>query len=712
MTKQTTAESSVIDSGVCCLCALVRLHGVAADPDRLRHLAGGTTDAATLVRLARQLMFKARLHRATPARLSCLPLPAIAQMRDGAFVLLLKHNGDGVLLHDPLTLGTTRQETDSFVANWSGQLILAVPRAQAGQDGAKFDISWFLPALAKYRRQLAEVLCGSLFLQLLGLAAPLFMQVVIDKVLVHKSLATLDVIILGTVGVALFEAMLGGLRGYLFSHTTNRVDVELGVRLFRHLMALPLMYFQTRRVGDSVARVRELENIRNFLTGNAITVVIDLSFTLLYLAVMVAYAPLLALLMAALLPLYAALSMAVTPALRARLDDKFQRGAESQAFLVESVTGIDTVKAMAAEPVMLRKWEALLAAYVGSAFRATNLANGASQAAQLLNKLATAALLWLGTRMVIDAQLSVGALIAVTMLASRVSAPVVRLAQLWQDFQQVRLSMRRLADILDTPAEGDAAGGFHIAALRGEIAFDNVSFRYRTDGPDTLRDISFRFPEGSVIGIVGPSGSGKSTLTKLLVRLYCPQRGRVLFDGVDIAGVDPASLRRQIGVVQQDNLLFTGTVRDNITLVSPGASPQQVIAAAKLAGAHEFILELPHGYDSMLGERGTGLSTGQRQRLAIARALLGDPRVLIFDEATSALDAESESIILRNMPAICRGRTVLIIAHRLTAVRGAHCILTMDKGAIHEAGTHDELLRQGGRYAALWRHQSGGLHVA
>jgi len=596
------------------------------------------------------------------------------------------------------------------VAVWDGSLVMMTRRAGLSDITRRFDITWFLGAIHKYRRLLGEVLLASFFLQLFALVSPLFFQVVIDKVLVHRALPTLDVLIIGLVAIALFETVLGILRTYLFSHTTNRIDVELGARLFRHLLALPLAYFQARRVGDSVARVRELENIRNFLTSSALTLVIDLLFTAVFLAVMFVYSPLLTGIVLGSLPLYVAISAAATPLFRRRLDEKFRRGAENQAFLVESVTGIETLKAMAVEPQMQRRWEEQLAGYVGASFRVQNLGNSASQLVQLVSKIAAGGILYFGARLVIDGGLSVGELVAFNLLAGRVSAPVLRLAQIWQDFHQARLSVARLGDILNTAAEPTyQAGRARLAAIRGDIRFEHVSFRYRVDGQEVLHDISFDVPAGQMVGIVGPSGSGKSTFAKLVQRLYVPESGRVLIDGMDLAMADPAWLRRQIGVVLQENVLFNRSVRENIALADPGMPFERVVAAARLAGAHDFILELAEGYDTVIGERGSTLSGGQRQRIAIARALVADPRILIFDEATSALDSESERVIQRNMREIARGRTVLVIAHRLSTVRAADRIITIERGRLVEDGTHDALVRSGGRYAALHRLQAG-LH--
>ncbi|HEX2653087.1 MAG TPA: type I secretion system permease/ATPase, partial [Xanthobacteraceae bacterium] len=498
------------------------------------------------------------------------------------------------------------------------------------------------------------------------------------------------------------------LRTYVFSHTTNRIDVELGARLFRHLLALPIAYFQARRAGDSVARVRELENIRNFLTSSALTLVIDLFFTFVFLGVMFYYSPLLTWIVVGSFPFYIVISAGVTPIFRQRLEEKFNRGAENQAFLVESVSAIETLKAMAIEPQMQRRWEEQIAGYVQSAFNVLSLGNWASQSVQLISKLVTALTLYFGAYLVMDGSLSVGGLIAFNMMAGRVAQPVLRLAQLWQDFHQARISIARLGDILNTTPEPTynptrAA----LPAIRGDVTFEHVTFRYRLDGPEILHDVNLHIPAGQMVGIVGPSGSGKSTLTKLVQRLYVPESGRVMVDGTDLAMVDVAWLRRQVGAVLQENVLFNRSIRDNISLVDPAMSMDQVIAASQLAGAHDFIIELPNGYDTIVGERGGSLSGGQRQRIAIARALVTNPRILIFDEATSALDYESERIVQDNMRKIAEGRTVLIIAHRLSTVRRADRIITIERGRIVEDGTHDDLIRATGRYATLHRIQAG-----
>lgn len=706
-----TTNTVLPDTGLDALLTLLHLQGVAADRDQLRHRLGTTRfGAADIVRCARSLGLKARTYRTEWKRLSDTPLPAIAMLRDGSFMVIAKATADKVLVQSPQAQRPVFMERDELVALWDGSLILMTRRAGLSDLGRRFDITWFIGAIGKYRRLLGEVVAASFFLQLFALVSPLFFQVVIDKVLVHRSLSTLDVLVIGLVVVSLFDTVLGILRNYLFAHTTNRIDVELGARLFHHLLALPMAWFQARRVGDSVARVRELENIRNFITSSSLTLLIDLVFTSVFLAVMFAYSPVMTCIVLGSFPFYIAISAVATPLFRRRLEEKFRRGAENQAFLVESVSGIETLKAMAVEPQMQRRWEEQLAGYVSASFGVSSLGNTASQLVQFVSKVVTAAILYVGARLVIGDALTVGELVAFNIFAGRVSAPVLRLAQVWQDFHQARLSIARLGDILNSAAEpAYSAGRAGLPPLQGSIRFEHVAFRYRLDGPEILHDVSFDIPAGQTVGIVGSSGSGKSTFAKLVQRLYVPQGGRVLIDGMDLVMTDPAWLRRQIGVVLQENMLFNRSVRDNIALADPALPMERIMAAARLAGAHDFILELPEGYDTVVGERGSTLSGGQRQRIAIARALVSNPRILIFDEATSALDYESERIIHDNMKEIAKGRTVLIIAHRLSTVRGADRIFTLERGRLVEDGTHDALIKTGGRYAALHRLQ-GGLY--
>ncbi|MDR3440668.1 type I secretion system permease/ATPase [Telmatospirillum sp.] len=704
------------DTGLLSLALILRFFNIPADTEQIRHDHGKTNapfDTVDIVRCAKRSGLLARTVTSAWSRLDRAPLPAIAAMADGTFVVFARFaadpgNGDKLLVHDPRRLVPELKSEAEITAGWSGGLILLTHREALAGPARGFDLSWFIPAVVRYRRLLGEVLAASFCTQLMGLVAPLFFQVVTDKVLVHRGLSSLEVLMVGLGLVSLFEVLLGGVRTYVFSHTTSRIDVELGSQLFRHLMGLPMAYFGARRTGTTVARVRELENIRHFLTGSALTLVIDAFFTVVFFLVMFFYSPTLTWIVLATVPLYVGLSLAVTPVLKRRIEEKFHHGAENQAFLVEAVTAAETCKAMAVEPQMQRRWEGLLAGYVSSSFRAQNLNVSAGQIAQGISKAQTVLILWLGAESVMDGDMSIGALIAFNMMAGRVASPILRLAQLWQDFQQMRVSVDRLGDILNTPTERQGGARSALPAMQGRVTFEHLGFRYRPDRPHVIRDLCLDVAPGESIGIVGSSGSGKSTLAKLIQRLYLPESGRMLIDGVDLALIDTAWLRRQIGVVLQENVLFNRSIRENIALVDPSLPMETVVQAANLAAAHEFILELPEAYDTMVVERGANLSGGQRQRIAIARALISNPHILIFDEATSALDYESEAQIRHNMKAMCRGRTVFIIAHRLSAVRHCDRIVVLEKGQLVEQGRHDALLAQNGRYAQLWRCQEAG----
>lgn len=698
------------------------LQGLHLDAGQLNHQfskVDGEFNTADLNQALIAVGFDSKLKKGSLEALTkaASPLLVVTQhsVQGQSFAIVGGVDATSVVIQHPGSTAPQRITLTDFKKLWAGQWLetqrtttTANPTVGHSSTGAaKFGVSWFWHSLKKYKALMGEILLASFFVQIFALITPLIFQVVIDKVLTHRSLNTLDVMVIALLGVSLFEVVLTAMRHYLFSHTTNRMDVELGSKLFKHLMHLPLSYFESRRAGDTVARVRELENARNFMTGQALTSWLDLFFALVYLGVMFYYSPMLTFIVLAALPVFFGASWIITPILRKNLEDKFAMGAENQAFLVETVTSMETLKGQAVEPHWQREWERRLANYVKVSFDSGHIANATNQFISFTSKLLTAFLLWFGAKSVIDGDLTVGGLIAFNMLSGRVNAPILKLASLWQDFTQMKVSIKRLGDIMDAPAEpAFQAERATPPAIQGRITFDHVNFRYSPKSPEIVSDMSFDVSPGEIIGVVGVSGAGKTTLMRLIQRLYTPERGRILIDGMDLNLVDTSWLRRQIGVVGQDTVLFNRSVRENIAFSDLTLSMDKVMEAAKLAGAHTFISELPEGYDTVIGERGSKLSGGQRSRIAIARALVTDPRLLLLDEATASLDYESERVIHDNMAHITKNRTVFIVAHRLPTLRLANRILVIEHGRLIEVGNHVSLMKQGGRYADLYRaHQ-------
>ncbi|WP_258194768.1 peptidase domain-containing ABC transporter [Janthinobacterium sp. PAMC25594] len=683
---------------------------VNSTPEQLLHALGldevldGTHE---LMRAIKFLGLKGRQANMVWPRLSKISWPSIAELNNGQFVVVMRADSEKIIIFDPMrpqsSLACTR---DDFLSVWDGKIILIKGAASGGKDAQIFGFRWFIPEIKKYQAILREIFIAAFAIQIFGLAAPLFSQIIIDKVVVHRNLSTLHVLGIGMLILILFEAILTVLQNYLMTHTASRIDVVLGSRVVRHLLRLPLRFFENRRIGTIVAHVRELETVRQFITGSSIGSMLDLLSIIILVPLMFFYSSRLAWLVLATLPLFVASSLAIVPMMRRRLDVKFRLGAENQSFLVEGVSGIHTIKALAIEPIMERRWNHILSQYVTASYRASLLGGIGGALGQFIQKCAALAILWSGAEAVLAGDLSVGQLIAFQMLSTRIIQPIVRIAQLWQEFQQVALSVARIGDIMNQEQEPRQAAGLSgLGQLRGDVRLDELCFRYDERGPLTLNHLSLSVCAGQTVGIVGRSGSGKSTLTKLLQRLYFPESGKISIDGTDIRFIDPAYLRSQIGIVLQENFLFNGTIGSNIAINQPRAALDKIVHAATIAGAHEFISGLPNGYDTLVGERGVSLSGGQRQRVAIARALMGNPRILIFDEATSALDYESERIIQNNLGQICQGRTVFIIAHRLSTVAHADTILVLDRGAMVEQGSHRALLEQGGLYAHLFSQQ-------
>ncbi len=632
--------------------------------------------------------------------------PSLVEFKNGKFALIGKTSGDKLILQvpdEPKPLNLSVHELiEISQPQW-----MRVSKVTDISTGNKFGLAWFFKSFLRYKSLLGETLLASFALQLFALVSPLAFQVVIDKVLVHQGLTTLDVVVLGLALSSLFEIILTGLRTYILNHTTNRVDAELGSKMYQHLLALPIGFYSSRKVGEVVSRVREMESVRAFFTGSGLSSFVDIFFTLFFLLVMAYYSPLLTLVVLISLPLFLAVSMFFIPLLNRHMEDRFVKAAENHSFLVESISGIETIKFMTAESRFKRQWDEKLSDYVRANFKTSHLANITQQGVQFINKFLSLILLWMGAKLVLSGDLSIGQLIAFNMLSARVNAPILRLSSLWQEFQQMRVSLRRMGDILDTPGEIISGSSLSLETVQGRVSFENVAFRYGTEGRDVLRNLSLVIQSGELIGIVGSSGSGKSTLAKLLMRMYFPSQGRVLLDGTDISGINPLLLRRHVSVVTQDVILFSRTVRENISMGQMDVTFEQLVNASKIAGADDFIKKLPYGYDTVLAERGSNLSGGQRQRIAIARALVMQPRVLILDEATSMLDADTEMQFWQHIRRIAFQRTVIAITHRLSTVLEMDRVIVMEDGQVVEQGQPRQLISANGRFSYLYSLQMG-----
>ncbi|MUH01242.1 type I secretion system permease/ATPase [Scytonema sp. UIC 10036] len=671
--------------------------------------------------IAELIGLNAQLINISAVAIPKLKTPAMIRWQD-SFAILYEIGEQKLVLAVP-EVGIIQQKLPNFIENWGeqGQVLLLNQTKYTPKQ--KFSLRWFIPSLVQYRKVLFEVLIASFFVQIFTLANPLIIQLIIDKVIIQNSFNTLNVLGLLLLILAVFEGLLTSLRTYLFVDTTSRIDLTLGSEIIDHLLRLPLRYFERRPVGELATRAQELENIRSFLTGTALTVVLDAVFSVIYIVVMAIYSWSLTLVALATVPLFAFLTMVVSPIVRRQLRSKAERNAQAQSYLVEVLSGIQTVKAQNIELRSRWQWQEHYTNYVDAGFKTVVTSTGANVTSNFLNQVSALLVIWVGAALVLEGKLTLGQLIAFRIIAGYVTSPLLRLTQLWQNFQETALSLERLGDILDSPAEVTELDRQNIPmpSISGEVKFENVCFRFNPHTPLQLKNINLHFQPGKFIGIVGQSGSGKSTLTKLLPRLYEPESGRILIDGYDIAKVELYSLRRQIGMVLQDSLLFDGTVQENIALTQPDATPEEIIEAAKIAAAHDFIMSLPNGYNTRVGEKGSALSGGQRQRIAIARVVLQNPRLLILDEATSALDYQSERQVCLNLAEAFRGsgsspsaqrfqqekeaRTVFFITHRLSTVKNADVILLLDQGAVVEQGTHEELMAQKCRYYCLYQQQ-------
>jgi len=634
-----------------------------------------------------------------------LQVPALLPWKDGFALLRASHVG-GMVLASPRD-GVVQVPPDQIEEHFPEGIELLLLERTLQTPEQRFGPSWFLPAIKRYRGVLVQVVLASFVVQLFGLAGPLLIQVIIDKVITQRSLDTLQVLGIGLVVVTLLEGVLGALRTFLFTETTNRIDLRLGSEVIDHLLRLPLNYFNKRPVGELGTRIAELEKIRSFLTGQALSTVLDAVLSVLYIIVMVAYSWLLTLIALGVLPIQIGLTLLGAPLFRRQYRESAQENARTQSHLVEVLSGIQTVKAQNIEMISRWKWQDYYSKYIARTFEKTVTGTALTETSQVLQKLSQLLVLWVGATLVLKGEMSLGQLIAFRIISGYVTQPLLRLSSIWQSIQELKVSFERLADVVDTPQESDDADKAKIPLppLEGTVRFEHVGFSFARANPPVLHEVCLDVAAGTFVGVVGQSGSGKSTLTKMLSRLYAPDKGKILIDGYDIAKVELYSLRRQIGIVPQEPLLFSGSVADNIALGDPDASSDAIVEAARLACAHDFIMDMPAGYSSDVGERGAGLSGGQRQRIALARTLLLKPRLLVLDEATSALDYDTERRVFRNLLDSLHNCTVFFITHRLSTIKRADRIVVMHQGAIAEEGTHDALMELKGRYYALFLQQ-------
>jgi len=672
-------------------------------------LQDATIQWTDLAKVVKKYKFTTQLLRPSAEELREVPVPAVIRFKNGAYAMMGVNNDEAVFLFDPNQENPIAMPMATFLEVWSGEVMVFRAKMNWQNIKRRYNLEWFYAVILHYKRFFGEVLVASLFLQMMGLLMPLFTQVVVDKVIGNQGLSTMTVLGTSMLLFCFVQAVLNALRTYLLNHTTNKVDAILGTRLFRHLISLPAPYYEHRRVGDTLMRVGALNSVREFFTGTTLTTLLDVLFSVVFIAFMLYYSPMLTMIALIIIPLYIIQNVWALPIYKRKIEAVWRTGAARQSFLVEAVTGMQTVKALAIEPQFNKRWERLLCRYVQSSFDSASFSLLVSSGGQVIQRISTLGILWYGGYMVMDGKFTLGQLIAFQMIAAQAVAPLTKLLSMWPQVQQTVLALDRLGDILHNRMEPVMRPQPpNLPALEGKLEIEDLSFRYRLDTPLALEKVSFSVEAGQKVGIIGRSGSGKSTLASMIQKMYLPETGKITIDGQDLASADYGWLRRQTGVVMQDNYLFNGSIRDNIAMANPTAPMADVIRAAQLAAAHEFILELDEGYDTKVGERGAGLSGGQRQRIAIARALLTNPRLLIFDEATSALDYESERLIMKNLEQIAGDRTMLIIAHRLRTVEKCDKIIVMDHGHIVDAGSHEELMAHGGIYKNLYEQQEVG----
>ncbi|PSF38789.1 type I secretion system permease/ATPase [Aphanothece hegewaldii CCALA 016] len=708
------AGKTPIDAGMACFQMLCQHFNMPFRRDVLRRIIAdqlqkhGSLSLPLCGAIGELMGLNTQLISIKSSSLTYLNAPALVKWQD-SLAILYEISSQKLVIAVPES-GLMQRKPEEFIDTWGdeGEVLLLQPTKETPQS--RFGLSWFIPSVNRFKGVLAIVFIASFFVQLFALANPLMIQVIIDQVITKNSPDTLHVLGIFLLVVAIFEGILTFLRTSLFVDTTNRIDMALGSEIIDHLLRLPLRYFEKRPVGEISTRVNELENIRQFLTGTALTVVLDAIFSVIYVVVMVIYSPILTLWALGVIPVLIALTAIFAPIIRHQLRAKAERNAETQSYLVEVMTGIQTVKAQNIELQSRWQWQERYAKYVSTGFNTVLTSTMAGALSNFFNKVSGLLVLWVGAYLVLKQELTLGQLIAFRIIAGYVTSPILRLTQIWQNFQETALSLERLADIVDTPQEAENdRQNIPMPMISGAVKYDNISFRFKPHGPLNLHNVNLDFPAGTFVALVGQSGAGKSTLAKLLSRLYEPEGGRILIDGYDIGKVELYSLRRQVGVVPQEPLLFDGTIQENIALTNPDATSEEIIEAAKVAVAHEFIMSLSNGYNTRVGERGASLSGGQRQRIAIARTVLQRPEILVLDEATSALDYMTEQQVCINLNSAFKGRSVFFITHRLATIKTADVIVMMDSGTVVEQGTHEELMKLKGRYYYLYHQQESRL---
>ncbi|WP_414622998.1 peptidase domain-containing ABC transporter [Calothrix sp. CCY 0018] len=705
------AQQSASDCGCACLVMIARHWGKRLAVNRVREIANVNRSGASLRSLAaaaESIGFASKPVKASFDKFTQQSLPAIAHWEGKHYIVVYEINQKHVIVCDP-AIGQRKIPHAEFKEKWTGYALLLQPTLGLKEAKEETGSVWrFYELIKPHSKVLFEVFMASILLQVFGLITPLFTQVLLDKVIVQGSISTLNAIGLGLLIFGFFSIVVNAVRQYLLFHTANRISVAMLVGFLKHTFSLPLSYFESRYVGDITSRIEENEKIQSFLTGETLSILLDLITIVVYLAVMFWYNWQLTLLTLLIVPPFFILAFASTSILRRMSREIFNAGAEQDSYLIQSLTGIRSVRSMAIEHTVRWRWEELLNDLIKKSFRAQIIGTRLQVISGSIDTVMSAGLLWYGAYLVIQNQLTIGQLIAFNMLMGNVISPFKRLSGVWNEFQEVMISTERINDVLEAKPEEDllASPRRHISKLAGHIRFDNVTFRYHSESEiNVLENLNFEILPEQTIAVVGRSGSGKTTLSKLILGLYPPTEGKVLIDGHDVSKISLKSLRRQVGVVDQNTFLFGGTIRENISVAHPETSLEEIVEAARMAGADEFIQQFPMGYENEIGEGGGMLSGGQRQRIVIARALLGNPQLLIFDEATSSLDAETERIIQNNLKTILKGRTSLIIAHRLSTVRNADLILVLDKGVLIESGTHDELINKKGHYYYLNQQQ-------